>query len=70
MSPVNGTDALKRTSPCVALSPHSVIREGENCAMYHPDKDTRLNLFMNSNLNFNTLSGSVSERLIYRGKGL
>lgn len=70
MSLVKGSDTVKKTSLCVALIPYSVIQEDENYTMDHSDKDAALTLFMNLDSNSNMLSGSVSERLIYRRKGL
>lgn len=70
MSLVKGSDKLRKTSLCVALIPYSVIQEDENYTMYHQDKEALLTLFMNLDSNSNMLSGSVSERLIYRRKGL
>lgn len=70
MSLVKGSDTVKKTSLCVGLIPYSVIQEDDNYTMYHSDKDAPLILFMNLDSNSNMLSGSVSERLIYRRKGL
>lgn len=70
MSLVKGSDTVKKTSLCVALIPYSVIQEDENYTMYHSDKEAPLTLFMNLDSNSNMLSGRVSERLIYRRKGL
>lgn len=70
MSLVKGSDMVKKTSLCVGLIPYSVIQEDDNYTMYHSDKDAPLILFMNLDSNSNMLSGSVSERLIYRRKGL
>lgn len=70
MSLVKGSDTVRKTSLCVALIPYSVIQEDENYTMYHPDKEAPLTLFMNLGSNSNMLSGSVSERLIHRRKGL
>lgn len=70
MSLVKGSDTVKKTSLSVALIPYSVIQWDENHTMYHSDKDAPLTLFMNLDSISNMLSGSVSERLIYRRKGL
>lgn len=70
MSLVKGSDTVKKTSLCGALIPYSVIQEDENYTMYHSDKEAPLTLFRNLDSNSNMLSGSVSERLIYRREGL
>lgn len=70
MSLVKGSDMVKKTSLCVPLSPYPVIQEDEKYTMYHADKEAPLTLFMNLDSNSNMLSGSVSERLIYRRKDL
>ncbi len=70
MSLVTGSDTVRKTSLCAALIPHSVIQEDENYTMYHSDKEASLALFMNLDSNSNMLSGSASERLIYRRKDL
>lgn len=68
MSLVKGSDTAKKTTLCVALILHSVIREDDNYTMYHCDKEALLTRFMNLDSNSNMLSGSASERLIYRRK--
>lgn len=70
MSLVKGSDTVKKTSLCFALISYLVIQEDENYTMYHSDKEAPLTLFVNLDSNSNMLSGSVSERLIYRRKGL
>lgn len=70
MSLVKGSDTVKKTSLCGDLIPYSVIQEDDNYTMYHSDKEAPLILFMSLDSNSNMLKGSVSERLIYRRKGL
>lgn len=67
---VKGTGAMKEAALCIALIPHSVIRVDENYTMYHSHKDAPLTLIRSLDSKSNMLSGRVSERLIYRRKGL
>lgn len=70
MSLVKGSDTARKTSLHVSLIPHSIIQEDDDYTVYHHDKRVPLALFINLDSNSNMLSGSVSERLIYRRKGL
>lgn len=70
MSLVTASDTVKKTCLCVALIPHLVIQEDEKYSMYHSDREGPLDLFLILDSNSNMLSGSVSERLIYRRQPL
>lgn len=67
---VKGSDTARKRSLHVSLNPHSIIQEDADYTVYHRDKRVPLALFINLDSNSNMLSGSVSERLIYRRKGL
>lgn len=64
MSLVKRSDAVKKTSLCVALISHPFIQDDENYTMYHSDKEGRHTLFLYLDSNSNMLSGSESGRLI------